>query len=283
VSHLHEAEHKGYQRQRELLEVYDRARASDRKPVSRRGSIALTVVAIIIIGIAVTAGVGAVSGSPGRSLSLQIKKEVSTLLNGIPQEGDTLGQASAPITLQIFGDPESEDVRTFVVWILPDIIRDWVRTNNLKIQYRSFMNAPSHDSKVFLRQQVAALAAEAQNRLWDFLDVFCHEQGKEGTPYVSEKYLENIAQVSGLNLSQWVNDRENNQLAKQVVKDDHVARTIGFYNAPAFLIGRTGGPLTPWLGYRLYEQRGPSGIRRPSHPLSFITSQTLKKAIEHLP
>jgi hypothetical protein len=45
------------------------------------------------------------------------------------------------------------------------------------------------------------------------------------------------------------------------------------------------GKLTPWPIYRLYEEPGlkPGYIKRPVHPVDFITSKTLKSVIEHLP
>ncbi len=285
MSRSHEVRRKKRPGELELREASDQARTSEHKPVMRVGSIAPIVTAVVMVGVLVAIGVSAVAGSPGRRLSsAQVKKEVSALLSGIPQSGDTLGQASAPITLQIFGDLESEDVRTFVVWLLPDIIREWVRTNTVKIQYRSFMTASLPYPNVFVSQQVAALAAGAQDRLWNFIETFYHEQGQEHTRYVSETYLDGIAgQVLGLNLQEWENDRGNSQLIKQVTEDEDIARTV-FHDAPAFVIGRTGGKLSPWPGYRLYEEPGlkPNFIKRVTHPLSFITSRTLKIAIKRL-
>jgi predicted DsbA family dithiol-disulfide isomerase len=160
-----------------------------------------------------------------------------------------------------------------------------VRTNIVKLQYRSFMTASSPYPNVFVSQQAAALAAGIQDRLWNFIETFYHEQGQEHTRYVTGAYLASIAgQVPGLDLSEWEGDRENSQLTKQVVEDDHVAHAIGFPDAPVFVIGRTGGKLAPWPGYRLYEEPGlkPGSVRRLAHPLSFLTSKILKIVIEHL-
>ncbi len=283
MSRSHQANRKEKRKEQNLKEkAAEHVQASRRKPIVRVRSVALAVAAVALAAI----GISNVAGSSGQRSSSEVEREVSALLSGIPQNGDTLGQASAPITLQIFGDLESEDVRTFVVWILPDIIHDWVRTSTVKIQYRSFMNDLSHDSRVFVNQQVSALAAGTQDKLWNFIETFYHEQGKEEAPYVTEKYLENIAeQVPGLSLSQWKVVRESNLLATQVIKDDHAARARGFHDAPAFLIGRAEGELTPWLGYRLYEEPGErkGSIWRALHPLSLITNRILKLEIEHLP
>lgn len=264
----------------------EQARTSGRKSIIRISPIVLLAVVLAVAGVLVATGISGVAGSSGRPAPARVEKEVSALLSGIPQSGDTLGQPSAPITLQVFGDLESTDVRTFVVWLLPDIIREWVRTNIVKIQYRSFMTASSPYPNVFVSQQAAALSAGLQDRLWNFIVTFYHEQRQEHTRYVTEAYLAGIAgQVPGLELSVWESDRENNQLTKQVAEDDHAARAIRFPDAPVFAIGRTGGDLTPWPGYRLYEEAGLKRgfIKRPVHPVSFMTSKILKEVIERLP
>jgi hypothetical protein len=287
VSRAHQARRKERQRERALTEkAVEQARTSRQKSViwiSRGG---LVAVAVALAGVLVATAVSDVAGSSGQPSSARVDREVSALFSGVPQSGNTLGQASAPITLEVFGDLESADVRTFAVWLLPDMIREWVRTNIVKIQYRSFMTASSPYPNVFVRQQVAALAAGVQDRLWNFIETFYHEQGPEHTRYVTGAYLDGIArQVPGLGLSEWESDRENSQLATQISEDDHAARAIRFPDAPVFLIGRSGRKLVPWLGYRLYDEPGlkPGFIKRPVHPVSFITSKTLKMVIEHLP
>jgi hypothetical protein len=249
------------------------------------GRVVLAVATLSVLGALIVTAVGDVAGSPDQPLSARVRQEVSSLLGAIPQNGVTLGRLSAPVTLQIFGDLESPDVRTFVLWLLPDIIREWVRTNKVKLQYRAFMTTSSPYPNVFVSQQTAALAAGAQDKLWNFIETFYHEQGQEHTPYVTRAYLEGIAkQIPGLALAKWEREREIRGLSRQVVEDDRAAQAIGFPDAPVFLIGRTGGKLTPWLGFRLYEEPGltPGLIKRPVHPLSFITSKMLKVAIEHL-
>lgn len=287
MSRARQAIRKERQKEQELTEkAAERTRTSRRKSVIRIGPVALAAAAVAVAGVLLATGVSDVAGSSGQPSSARVDKEVSALLNGIPQSGDTLGQASAPITLQVFGDLESADVRTFVVWLLPDIIREWVRTNVVKIQYRSFMTASSPYPNVFVRQQTDALAAGEQDRLWNFIETFYHQQGQEHARYVTEAYLDRIArQVPGLDFSEWESDRENGQLINWVAEDERTARAIRFPDDPVFLIGRTDGKLVPWPGYRLYEEPGlkPGFIKRPVHPLSFITTHTLGYAIEHLP
>jgi hypothetical protein len=90
---------------------------------------------------------------------------------------------------------------------LPAIISKFVRTGRLRIEYRSF-KTNTIESEMFVKQQAAALAAGAQDKLWNYAYTFYHEQGKERTPYATESYLENIArQVPALDIKRWDRDR----------------------------------------------------------------------------
>ena len=112
-----------------------------------------------------------------------------------------LGDPKAPVTLAYFGDLECPICKEFTLGALPTILQKWVRTGKLKIEYHSLETA-THEPEVFKTQQVAALAAGKQDKMWYFLDLFYHEQGEEDTGYVTESYLQGLAQqVPGLNLA----------------------------------------------------------------------------------
>jgi protein-disulfide isomerase len=145
--------------------------------------------------------------------------------------------------LQYFGDLECPYCRAFTLSALPTIIQKWVRGGELKIEYRS-METATRDPEVFKAQQVAALAAGKQDKLWNFIETFYHEQGEEDTGYVTERYIQGIAaQVPGLNLSQWTSDRGEAALASQVASDEQAASAANIGGTPGFLIGRSGGAL----------------------------------------
>jgi hypothetical protein len=289
MSRAHQARLKAKRKERHLLEqAVERAqiaRQTRHKAVIRIGEVILVAATVAVVGILIATAVGDISRAPRHQSNAPLEKEISSLLSGIPQNGATLGQPSAPITLQVFGDLESADTRTFVMWLLPNIIRRWVRTNIIKVQYRSFMTRSTPSQTVFMNQQTAALAAGAQNKLWNFIETFYYKQGPERTSYVTENYLHDIAtQIPGLELPEWESDRELSQLAKQVVNDNHAAQAIGFPDSPLFLIGKTGGKFAPLPSYRLYEEPGLKAgfTRRPSNPLSFVTSKDLRRLIERL-
>jgi protein-disulfide isomerase len=164
--------------------------------------------------------------------------EVASLLAGIPQRGNILGNPKAPVTVQYFGDLECPSCRRFTLGVLPSLIQSYVRRGNLKIEYRSLETA-THNPETFRIQQVAALAAGRQNKMWDFIDLFYHEQGQEGSAYVSERYLRGLAQrVTGLDLIGWTVARGDPELIDAITSDARAASNAGIRSTPTFLLAK---------------------------------------------
>jgi protein-disulfide isomerase len=203
-------------------------------------ALAVCVVGILIVVIA-SAGAGSVKKIAPQSREARgVTGEVTALLAGIPQRGNALGRPTAPVTLQYFGDLECPVCGAFTTSALPSIIRTWVRAGDLRIEYRSLQTA-TREPEEFQRQQIAALAAGEQNRLWNFVETFYHEQQEEGSGYVTESFIRGIAeQVPGLNLASWAAQRSSTRLANDLLSDAQTANTDSLNGTPAFLIGRTG-------------------------------------------
>jgi hypothetical protein len=236
-----------------------------------------TALAGVLIALAVTGSV--LLFGPSKSdaeRNKRIDHEVSVLLAGIPQEGRTLGSPAAPITLQVFADLEDEDSRRWMLTLLPAIIHEFVRTKTLKIEFLSF-KTNTIDAETFVKQQDSAIAAGAQDKLWNFVDTFYHEQGTEYTPYVTESYIDNIAsQVPGLNITRWRYDRNHGGRTKQVVSDDQTARADGIHVTPAYRFGRTGKPLKNFTGSEAIT------FAHQKHATTFTSAKDIAKAITEL-
>jgi protein-disulfide isomerase len=218
-----------------------------------RRRIWLVIIAVLVIVAVVSAialggnGSTPASGSSRAALGPRARAQqasteaaVDALLAGIPQHGSVLGDRAAPVTLQWFGDLQCPFCKEFALGALPAIINKWVRSGQLRVVYRSMQTA-THQASVFETQQVAALAAGRQQRMWNFIETFYREEGQEDSNYVTESYLQGIAgQVHGLNLAQWMTDRGDRELASELADDRAAVEAAGLRGTPAFLIGRTG-------------------------------------------
>jgi protein-disulfide isomerase len=231
--------------QRKALEEAEAAGAARRKRLTQLGIVvAVIVLAIVIVLVATGGSSGTKKIVSGSKEATQTEKLVTALVGGVQQSGNVLGSSTASVTLQYFGDLECPICRQFTFGALPSIIEKWVRSGKLRIEYRSLQTA-TREPEVFKTQQVAALAAGKQDKMWNFVETFYHEQGEEDSGYVTESYLQGIAkQVPGLNLPQWTSDRNEPALASQIASDAQAANSAGFTGTPSFLIGRSGGAMT---------------------------------------
>jgi protein-disulfide isomerase len=203
------------------------------------GGVLAAAVVVVVIAIVISSGGGSKDAPTGLATGTtadQTAADVSTLLDGIPQSGSRLGKATAPVSMQYYGDLECPVCRTFTLGALPQVISNYVRPGKLKITYKSLQTA-TPDSTTFQTQQVAALAAGKQNLMWPFIELFYHQQGEEGTSYVTEDYLKSLAaQVKGLKLPQWMSDRGQAALKQEIATDAGDAVKVGATGTPTLII-----------------------------------------------
>jgi protein-disulfide isomerase len=229
--------------ERKALEQAEAARAKRRTRLTQLG-VVVAIVVVVIVGIAVASGGG--SSKAVKSGSKQANAnvaEVNTLLHGIPQNGNTIGNPNAPVTLKYYGDLECPICKEFTLGVLPSVIPKYVRTGKLKIEYHSLETA-TREPEVFKTQQVAALAAGKQKLGWNFIELFYHEQGEEDSGYVNESYLQGLAsQIPGLSLADWTSARSEPTYSNEVAADAQAANQAGFTGTPSFELGKSGGTL----------------------------------------
>ena len=239
--------------QRKALEAAEAARGAQRKRLIQLGGVAGVVVVVIVIVLLATGGGSKKAVAPKSAAANQATADVTSLLRGIPQGGDTLGKPNAPLTLQYFGDLECPVCKDFTLGALPALIGKYVRAGKLKIEYRSLETA-TREPETFRSQQVAALAAGKQKLMWQYLELFYREQGEENSGYVTESYLQGLAsQIPGLNPTNWSSARNDPAFSTQVTTDAQAANQAGFNGTPSFLLGKTGGSLSEFKPASLTE------------------------------
>lgn len=188
-----------------------------------------------------TAGILTGSGADPYEIGLQhganaahIAKQVQASIGGIPQQGQTLGNPSAKVTMVYVGDLQCSYCQLFTIFDLPTFVSHYVRTGKVKVTYDSLCTASCGNdawgsektaAAVFSRQQIAASAAGVQGKFWDYAERFYREQGQEDSAYSSTAYLQAIAsQVPGLNLKTWSKDSKTDpELVDQLDADNALA------------------------------------------------------------
>jgi protein-disulfide isomerase len=227
--------------ERKALEASAAQAARRRRTIQLGGVIGVVVVIVVVIVLATSGGTK--SGLVGGGSKNPEVAAVKMLIGGVPQSGNVIGNPNAPVTLQYFGDLECPICKEFTLGALPALMQKYVRAGKLKIEYHA-METATHEPETFRTQQIAALAAGKQNLGWYYIELFYHEQGEEDSGYVTESYLQGLAQqVPGLNLPNWSAARNDPALAEEIKRDEQAVAQQGFTGTPSFLLGKSGGTL----------------------------------------
>ncbi len=225
------------------------------------GGVLLIAVALVAVAIAVSSNSGTKVINADSPAAKQAASSVDTLLSGIPESDNTLGNPNAKVTVTEYGDLECPVCADFATQgPESQIISNYVRTGKAKLVYRSLDTASQNSpiSNVFPSQQAAAYAAGLQGKAWYYIELFYHEQGQEGTGYVTPAYLNGLAkQVPGLNYASWQLDSNNSNLTAQVTADEQAAAARGFNSTPTVVVTGPKGSAQPLVGdytFGTYQQ-----------------------------
>ena len=91
----------------------------------------------------------------------------------------------------------------------------------------------------------AALAAGKQGRGWNFIELFYRNQGTEGSGYVTDSFLTEIAKGAGVkDIAKWNTDRKSKSIKEKVARTTAQAESLGFTGTPSFAVE---GPRTNGL------------------------------------
>jgi protein-disulfide isomerase len=239
-------------RQKELTAAQTR-----RKRMYSLGALlAGVLVALVVV---IVAGGGGGSSPTHTSNPKAAKAAVATLLKGIPQNGNTLGQPNAPVTVTEYGDLVCPICQQFTFTSAQQLIDHEVRAGKVKFVFRGLETASSTaNGGEYVASQVAARAAGLQHRAWQYILLWYYQQGDELTPYVTNAFMQKIAaQIPGLDLTKWQTDRNNATLANAVQADAQAAAAVGLANppqTPSITFNGPKGAAPPIVGLASYAQ-----------------------------
>ncbi|MBU6337711.1 MAG: thioredoxin domain-containing protein [Acidobacteria bacterium] len=207
-------------------------------------AIAVAVVVAVII-VLVSSGGSDSSGNDaagGGSGTIQVKgvKEMTAMLDGIPQDGNALGKKSAKVTLIEFADYQCPFCRDFALNTLPVIINDFVRPGKVRMELRT-LTFIGPDSETAAR---AGAAAGEQNLEWNFTDLFYYNQGQENSGYVTDDFIDSLYKAAGVDVAKANAFRKTDAAAVPAQSADAEAQKYGIQSTPSFVVGPTGGPYT---------------------------------------
>ena len=228
------------QKRKELREKRLKAEA-DAKGGDRRQNMTKIVGIAAFLGVIAIAVVALISLT-GDDEPTKASSDVDALLAGIPQSGDLLGDPDAPVTLVEFADLQCPACQQASEEIIPDVVNGPVRNGKANYEFSNWAIL-GPDSVTAAR---AALAAQEQDLLQQFVENFYANQGIEGSGYVNDDFLRDIAEKAGIpDIDKWESDRDLPKWDEVLLEVDNTAIDSGFSGTPTFAIKNADGSLDP--------------------------------------
>jgi protein-disulfide isomerase len=226
-------------RQERLRREADDAAKQRRQRMIQLGAVAVFGAAIVIVALIVLSQSG--SDDPGGDTALEGTAAIDAQLRGIDQDGLSLGDTDAPVTVSEFGDLQCPVCKAFSEQVLPDLIDEEVRNGDARLDFKAltFIGPQSEDAAL------AALAAGEQGRYWSFIELFYRNQGQENSGYVTDEFLEEVARGAGVeDIERWNADRADPALQDQLTAASDEASELGINSTPTFHVEGPGGSRT---------------------------------------
>jgi protein-disulfide isomerase len=162
---------------------------------------------------------------------------VSTLFEGIPERGGVLGDPNAPITLTEYVDLQCPVCAEASKQTLPWLVENYVRTGKAKLDLRA-LHFLGPDSE---RAARVAAGAQAQGRLWPFVEAFYAAQGTENSGYVTDGFLRGVAKAAGVDAGKALAAADGEPALRFLERANAEATRLGVQSTPTFTVARGDG------------------------------------------
>jgi protein-disulfide isomerase len=216
-------------------------------PIPRRGRIwvilalalALTAVGYAVVDIA--------TKEPGRDVvRVDGIATAQQLFGGVPQEGERLGSADAPVSIQVFADMQCGSCREDFLGTIPALANQYARPGDAKLLIRHYSVAQNPLELGFF----GAEAAAEQGYGWQYTYLFFRNQDEAERFGVGEEFMDSLAGAIGnLNVPEWEEYLEDNSGSGGAIETklegyDALGTDLGIRTRPAMIVSGPDGTRT---------------------------------------
>lgn len=168
------------------------------------------------------------------------------LFGGVPQEGDRLGSADAPVTIQVFNDMQCSSCRQDFLSTIPTLAEDYARPGDVKLLYRHYSNSENVEQLGFF----GAEAAAEQGYGWQYTYLFFRNQDEAERFGIDQDFLDSVAGgIEELNEPEWLEYLEDNggsdgAISQKLKGYDELGRGLGIRTGQAAIVSGPHGTQT---------------------------------------
>ena len=152
--------------------------------------------------------------------------------NTAKANGNSLGDANAPVTMEVYADYQCPICGQFDRGTLKQIEDKYVKTGKVRIVFNHFAFIGDEST----RAAEASECANAQGKFWEFTDTLFNNQAGENQGAFSDANLEKFAQQVGLDMTQYKTCMDQNTYLGKVQASSTGASQRGVDSTPTLFI-----------------------------------------------
>ena len=192
-----------------------------------------------LIGAIISLSVG--TGGP-KVIKITGGDAVQELLGGVQQNGASLGDPNAPVTVALFTDLQCSTCDTCELETVDRLIEEYARESEVRFEFHNYSLGQAEVTQA----AYAATAAGEQDVEWQFADLFFRNQDAAPNGTVTSQFLDDIGNAidsfSTLDVGQWHQDMDSPQVKDSVDADQKLAAQYGLrINAPSIVVDGPSG------------------------------------------
>lgn len=185
-------------------------------------------------------------GGPQADVELEGRPAVQDRIAGLRQLGARLGDADAPVRIDLFTDLRAVEAAEFQEDVVDPVIAEYVRPGRAQIYLRHF----SFGRTSVTEPAIAADAAGEQGHQWQYAEIVLANLGNAPPRGLDEEFLRELAEVTpGLEVEEWrevfdaelERQRQDPDYESAVDEDGEAAFELELPAQPALLISGPGG------------------------------------------
>jgi protein-disulfide isomerase len=172
--------------------------------------------------------------------------EAQEIFGGVPQEGDRLGSADAPVSIQVFNDLQCSSCREDFLSTIPALVDEYARPGDVKLLYRHYSVSESPQELGFY----GAEAAAKQGYGWQYTYLFFRNQDEAERFGIDQDFLDSVAGgIEELNEPEWLSYLEeeggsNGPIDRRLSAYEELGAELGIRTRQAAIVSGPHGTRT---------------------------------------
>lgn len=205
-----------------------RKREAERRARQRR----LLLIAIPVVIAIVAGGIGIWFTQRGAEPVAAVQAPDVSKYTSVPHEGRVLGDPNAPVHVIEWGDYQCPACKSFEQRFFPTILEQYIATGKVRWEFRDFAFIGPEST----RAAEAAYCALDQGKFWEFHAALYTNQTGENVGSFTDRRLEEIARVVGLDVEAFRSCLRSGTHADEVRQMVNEARSLGVRATPSFSV-----------------------------------------------